>query len=71
MFILLKKNSIFFMLCPMYEELRNMYFYPSWRRNITVHMFYNIMKSQNDQAIIAVSTFLISAFSLRNLYYSN
>ena len=61
----------FFMLCPMYEELRNMYFYPSWRRNITVHLFYNIMKSQNDQAIIAVSKFLVSAFSFRNLYYPN
>ena len=61
----------FFMVCTAYEELRNMYFHPNWRRNVTLQRFDSILKLENDQSITAASKFLISAFSLRNLYHVN
>ena len=49
-----------YMVCS-YEALRNMYFHPNWRRNITLQHFYSIMKLENDQSIVAASKFFISA----------
>ena len=39
----------FFMVCTAYEQLRNIYFHPNWRRNVTLQNFYSIMKLENDQ----------------------
>ncbi|MEW8544974.1 MAG: reverse transcriptase family protein, partial [Candidatus Thiodiazotropha sp.] len=61
----------FFMVCPTYQDLRNMYFKPHWHNMISLHHFYTIFKSTDDQSIFAISKFLLSAFALRNLYYPN
>ena len=59
------------MIYPAYEDIRNQYFLPHWGQNITLQHFYNIMKIQSDDSIIATSKFLISSFSRRNTYYPN
>ena len=61
----------FFMLCPMYDELSNVYFYPCRKRNTTVNLFYIIMESKGGQGIIAMSNVLVSAFFFRDLYHPN
>lgn len=61
----------FFMVCPAYEDLRNIYFKLNWRNTISLHHFYSIFKSSDDKSIFAISKFLLGAFSLRNLYSPN
>ena len=53
----------FFFVCPIYKEIRNIYFKPDWIRNIiTTHKFYEIMSRADTSSILAVSKFLLSAF---------
>ena len=59
----------FFMVCPMYTDLREKYFKPDWKIIISLHKFYSIMNMTDASSIFAISKFLVSAFELRNVYY--
>ena len=61
----------FFMVCPLYLELRNMYFKPDWRIHVTVHNFISIMKMTDVDSLTSISKFLVSAFELRNSIYDS
>ena len=62
----------FFFVCPIYAEIRNIYFKPDWIRNIiTPHKFYEIMSRADTSSILAVSKFLESAFRYRNELLQN
>ena len=59
----------FFMVCPLYQDLRNIHFKPMWQRQISVHKFYSIMKSNDVESIFSIAKFLVDAFELRNSIY--
>ena len=59
----------FFMVCPIYMDLREKYFKPDWRRIVSLHKFYSIMSLVDSSSLFAVSKFLVSAFELRKIYY--
>ena len=59
----------FFMVCPLYIDLRNIHFKPSWRLHVSVQKFYSIMKLTDADGIFSISKFLVSAFELRNTIY--
>ena len=61
----------FFMLCPLYNDLRKLYFKPAWNTNICPQMFYSIMKTTNTQCLFSVAKFLLSAFELRRSIYGS
>ena len=61
----------FFMLCPMYNDLRNQYFKPSWKLNICPQKFYSIMKTKDKQSLFSISKYLVSALELRKAIYGN
>ena len=62
----------FFFVCPIYAEIRNIYFKADWIRNIiTPHKFYEIMSRADTSSILAVSKFLVSAFRYRNELLQN
>ena len=61
----------FFMLCPMYEDLRNQYFKPSWKTNVCSQKIYSIMKTTDNQSLFCIAKFLVSAFELRASVYGN
>ena len=56
----------FFMLCSMYNDLRNQYFKPAWKLNICPQKFYSIMRTTDKQSLFSISKFLVSALELRN-----
>ena len=46
----------FFFVCPIYAEIRNIYFKPEWIRDIvTSHKFYSIMSSVDTFSILSVA----------------
>ena len=55
----------FFMVCPMYNTLRDMYFRPEWKMNINEQKFYRIMKLSDARSLLLISKFLVSAFEYR------
>ena len=59
----------FFMVCPLYYELRNIHFKPSWRLYVTEQKFISIMKLTDVDSLTSISKFLVSAFDLRNSIY--
>ena len=61
----------FFMLCPMYDTLRNMYFKPQWKANISVQKFYIIMQLSDARSLFLISKFLVSAFEFRKSIYGS
>lgn len=61
----------FFMLCPLYNDLRKLYFKPAWNTNICPQMFYSIMKTTDTQCLFSVAKFLLSAFELRRSIYGS
>ena len=61
----------FFMLCPMYDTLRNMYFKPQWKANISVQKFYIIMQLSDARSLLLISKFLVSAFEFRKSIYGS
>ena len=61
----------FFMVCPMYTDLRDKYFKLDWKFNISLHKFYSILKLSDTSSIFDISKLLVSAFELRNLYYNS
>ena len=61
-----------FFVCPIYAEIRNIYFKRDRIRNIiTRHKFYEIMSRADTSSILAVSKFLVSAFRYRNELLQN
>ena len=54
----------FFMLCPMYDDLRNQYFKPSWKTNVCSQNFYSIMKTTDNQSLFCIAKFLVSRASV-------
>ena len=61
----------FFMVCPLYFDLRNIYFKPLWRSHLSVQKFSSIMKLTDADSLFAISKFLASAFKLRNSIYGS
>lgn len=61
----------FFMVCPMYTDLRDKYFKLDWKFNISLHKFYSILKLSDTSSIFDISKFLVSASELRYLYYNS
>ena len=61
----------FFMLCPLYNDLRKLYFKPAWNTNICPQMFYSIMKTTDTQCLFSVAKFLLGAFELRRSIYGS
>ena len=61
----------FFLLCPMYDTLRNMYFKPQWKANISVQKFYIIMQLSDARSLLLISKFLVSAFEFRKSIYGS
>ena len=59
------------MTCPLYEDLRAIYFKPAWQVHVSEQTFYSIMKLTNVDCIFSISKFLISAFELRNSIYGS
>ena len=59
----------FFMVCPMYTDLREKYFKPDWKIILSLHKFYSIMNLTDASSIFAISKFLVGAFDLRNVYF--
>ena len=59
------------MLCPMYDTLRNMYFKPQWKANISVQKFYIIMQLSDARSLLLISKFLVSAFEFRKSIYGS
>lgn len=59
----------FFMLCPLYADLRNMYFKRQWRQHTTVQKFYYIMRLTDKENLFSIAKFLVSAFELRKSIY--
>ncbi|MCG8044707.1 MAG: endonuclease/exonuclease/phosphatase family protein [Candidatus Thiodiazotropha taylori] len=59
----------FFMVCPLYHDLRSIYFKPSWTSLTTVHKFYSIMKLTDIESIFSKAKFIVSAFDLRKSLY--
>ena len=65
----------FVMTCPLYGDLRAIYFESVWQVHVSEQTFYSIMKLTDVDSIfsIHVSKFLISVFELRknkHIYYS-
>ena len=57
----------FFLVCPVYTEIRNMYLKPEWVKAIaTLSTFYSIMSSSDTPSILSTVRYLISAFNYRN-----
>ena len=55
-----------FFVCPIYEEIRNIYFTPEWVRNIVKpHTFYALMSGDGTSLILSIAKFLVSAFNHR------
>lgn len=61
----------FFMVCPMYTELRDKYFKHEWKFAISLHKFYSIFKLSDTNSILKITKFLVSAFELRDTYYNS
>ena len=61
----------FFMVCPMYNTLRDMYFRPEWKMNINEQKFYRIMKLSDARSLLLISKFLVSAFEYRKSVYGS
>ena len=61
----------FFMTCPLYKDLRAIYFKPAWQVHVSEQTFYSIMKLTDVDCIFSISKFLISAFELRNSIYGS
>ena len=55
----------FFMICPLYHDLRNIHFKPIWKMHISEQRFYSIMKSTDVESIFSIAKFLVGAFELR------
>ena len=55
----------------MYDNLRNMYFKPQWKANISVQMFYIIMQLSDARSLFLISKFLVSAFEFRKSIYGS
>ena len=57
----------FFLVCPVYTEIRNMYLKPEWVKAIaTLPTFYSILSSSDTPSILSTVRYLISAFNYRN-----
>ena len=56
----------FFLVCPAFDNIRELYFKPEWKNAITTKQtFYNIKSSKAKSDILSVATYLLSSFSLR------
>ena len=60
--------QFFFMVCPLYLDLRSKYFKPVWRLHTTVQKFYSIMKLTDVESLFSISKFLVSAFAQKSIY---
>ena len=59
----------FFLVCPVYTEIRNMYLKPEWVRAIaTIPTFYSIMSSCDTLSILSTVRYLISALTIEMNY---
>ena len=55
-----------FLVCPAFDNIRELYFKPEWKNAITTKQtFYNIMSSNAKSDILSVAKYLLSSFSLR------
>ena len=56
----------FFLVCPAFDDIRELYFKPEWKNALTTKQtFYNIMSSNARIDILSVSKYLLCSFSLR------
>ena len=56
----------FFLVCPAFDDIRELYFKPEWKNALTTKQtFYNIMSSNAKLDILSVSKYLLCSFSLR------
>ena len=56
----------FFLVCPAFDDIRELYFKPEWKNALTTKQtFYNIMSSNAKLDILSVAKYLLSSFSLR------
>ena len=56
----------FFLVCPAFDDIRELYFKPEWKNALTTKQtFYNIMSSSAKLDILSVSKYLLCSFSLR------
>ena len=57
----------FFLICPTYTQIRNIYFKPEWLRSIvTPFTFYSIMSNTETTSLLLIPKYLVSAFKHRN-----
>ena len=57
----------FFLICPTYTQIRNIYFKPEWLRSIvTPFTFYSIMSNTETSSLLLIAKYLVSAFKHRN-----
>ena len=57
-------NSTFFLVCPAFDNIRELYFKPEWKNATTTKQtFYNIMSSNAKSDILSVAKYLLSSFS--------
>ena len=61
----------FFMICPLYHDLRNIPFKPIWKMHIFEQRFYSIMKSTDVESIFSIAKLLVGAFELRKSIYGS
>ena len=56
----------FFLVCPAFDDIRELYFKPEWKNATTTKQtFYNIMSSNAKSDILSVAKYLLSSFSPR------
>ena len=56
----------FVCVCPFYNDIRALYFRPQWKTDlITACLFHNIMSNTDEESIMAISRYLVSAFAHR------
>ena len=56
----------FFLVCPAFDDIRELYFKPEWKNALTTKQtFYNIMSSNAKLDILSVSKYLLCSFYLR------